>query len=98
MNAVRSPVARTGNGSELAEKMPALSIPGFIRRPHRQAAVEPGLSIEVGKRLDTIGPVAASNVVDVAGGRNDVEGLCATLKRVSLLELFSPGVLLALVL
>ena len=67
VNAVCSPVTWPGDGSELAEEMPVLSIPGFIRRPHRKAAIESGLTFEAGEGFDAVGSVTASDVVDVAG-------------------------------
>ena len=89
MDTVRSAVTWTGDGGLLAEEMPALGVPGCIRRSHGEAAIETGLSFEAGIGPDAISPIASSDVVDVAGGRDDVEGLGPILERVALLQLLT---------
>ena len=89
MDAVRSPVARTGDGALLAEEMPALNIPGFVRSPHREAAIESSFSLKARIRPDAVGPVAPSDVVNIAGGRDDVEALRSILEGIALLQLLA---------
>ena len=85
MDAARSPVARPVMELWLTEEMPALNIPGFVRRPHGEAAIESSFSIKARIRPDAVGPVAPSDVVDIADGRDDVEALRSILEGIALL-------------